>query len=226
MIFLFIGVIYLPADVSIPPLRVMLTLKKMDNIKALLSELVKVVGLPLETNITVCEVLENHISKVLEPGHQLRFLNGELRTIYAIEMLPPPESCITPPRLSPVPPITAVSRRHAILMNKIKLEIENSQCAEPIFCEEDELAQPIDLRPNAGLESNIITVPTEAEVNREMAASPSTSGKSQQWPTCNICLEESDMKTLLKTHEVCGCVVCINCLEVSNSNSSSYGFGV
>jgi hypothetical protein len=103
LMYIFQGVIYLPADVSIPPMRVLLTLKKMDNIKALLSELVKVVGLPLENNITVCEVLENHISKVLEPGHQLRFLNGELRTIYAIEMLPPPESCVTPPRLSPIP---------------------------------------------------------------------------------------------------------------------------
>jgi len=74
------------------------------------------------------------------------------------------------------------------------------------------LAQPIDLRPNAGLEVDIVTVPTEAEVKREITASPTD---KPQWPMCNICLEESDMKTLLKTHEMCGCVVCINCLEVS-----------
>jgi len=98
-----LGVIYLPADVSIPPLRVLLTLKKMDNVKGVTAELISVVGLPPDTNITVCEVLDNHVSKILEPGHQLRFVNGDLRTIYAIEMLPPPiTSSASPPRLSPI----------------------------------------------------------------------------------------------------------------------------
>jgi hypothetical protein len=88
--------------VSVPPLRVLLTLKKTENIKTLQNELAKVVGLPSETQMTVCEVLDNHVSKILEPGHQLRYCNDDTRTLYAIEMLPPPAMVSTPPQLSPV----------------------------------------------------------------------------------------------------------------------------
>ncbi|XP_065350294.1 uncharacterized protein LOC135946144 [Cloeon dipterum] len=185
-----IRVVYVPADVSLAPVRVMLVLNRADQVRELLNVLIEMLALPDNTSITVCEVLDNHISKILEPHNPLRYLNGEMRTICAIEMLPPPPATIIEsPQLSPVVP---------------KME--------PNLSEEESVSQPIDLRPNSGFNAALVTVPTKAEMDLSRANSPA--GDKSKWPTCNICLEEYALKNQLKIHESCKSLACVSCLDM------------
>ncbi|XP_076454065.1 uncharacterized protein LOC143289100 [Babylonia areolata] len=70
--------------------RYMLTLHKNDKVQQLRHELQTLTGTE-NTDVIIAEVLDNHVSRILDENIMLRYVNDTARTIYAFQMLPPPE---------------------------------------------------------------------------------------------------------------------------------------
>lgn len=89
-------VIFMPQVRSMPPVRYLLNLNKNDNIYKAKTELREVASQP-DCDIIMVEVVDSHITRVLDDNILLRFVNDSARKIYAFEMAAPPSSLDSSP---------------------------------------------------------------------------------------------------------------------------------
>ncbi|XP_015120377.1 uncharacterized protein LOC107043396 isoform X1 [Diachasma alloeum] len=85
-------VTYIPAT-NEPPLRCVVSLNKQSNIGKLKEELLKTLekdDVPTG-NVALAEVLENHISRIVDDNLLLRHVKDVSRSIYAFELMDPPD---------------------------------------------------------------------------------------------------------------------------------------
>ncbi|XP_041350619.1 uncharacterized protein LOC121369633 isoform X2 [Gigantopelta aegis] len=81
-----ICVIFVPSN--LPPVRYLLNMNKHDNIEKLKKELLTVISRH-DCDIILAEVLESHISRILDDNILLRYVNDSSRKIYAFEIISP-----------------------------------------------------------------------------------------------------------------------------------------
>ncbi|XP_008555199.1 uncharacterized protein LOC103576663 [Microplitis demolitor] len=93
-----LNVTYIPAN-NDPPVRCVVSFNKQSRIGKLKEELLKTLGKEdVDTsNIAFAEVLENHISKILDDNLMLRCINDTSRSIYAFELTDPPDAYTSTP---------------------------------------------------------------------------------------------------------------------------------
>jgi len=84
-----ISIIFVPCD-NKQPVRYLLTLHRQDTVKRLRSQLVQVLGEDESCDLTIAEVLDHHVARVLEDPMMVKAINDSERVVYAFEMLPPP----------------------------------------------------------------------------------------------------------------------------------------
>ncbi|XP_064615104.1 uncharacterized protein LOC135479234 [Liolophura sinensis] len=87
-----ISVIFITCDM--PPTRYLFTMHKNDNIQKLKKELRTLLGLE-NCDIIMAEVLDSHISRILDDSVMLGYVNDSTRLIYAFNMLPAPPPLIS-----------------------------------------------------------------------------------------------------------------------------------
>ncbi|KAK7486496.1 hypothetical protein BaRGS_00022297 [Batillaria attramentaria] len=123
-----------------PATRYLVTLHKNDKVQRLRQELQALTGTDT-CDIILAEVLDKHISRLLDDNIMLRYINDTSRTIFAFEMLPPPDilkersSSVEspPPQQQHVPS----SNTHSIPSRR-PAETCTSQCQE-----NSDLSQPL-----------------------------------------------------------------------------------
>ncbi|XP_067669048.1 uncharacterized protein [Haliotis asinina] len=81
---------------GMPPTRYLLNMHKTDKVHKLKRELLRLLHQP-DCDIILAEVLDSHVSRVLDDNVMLRYVNDTSRKIYAFEMVQP---CL-PPEESP-----------------------------------------------------------------------------------------------------------------------------
>ncbi|KAK0097581.1 hypothetical protein PV326_000949 [Microctonus aethiopoides] len=88
-----LSVTYVPAN-NDPPVRCVVSLNKQSRIGKLKEELLKTLGKEdlATNNVAIAEVLENHISRILDDNASLRHANDTIRSIYAFELTDPPDA--------------------------------------------------------------------------------------------------------------------------------------
>ncbi|XP_074103922.1 uncharacterized protein LOC141530617 isoform X2 [Cotesia typhae] len=93
-----LNVTYIPAN-NDPPVRCVISFNKQSRIGKLKEELLKTLGKDDvdSCNIAFAEVLENHISKILDDNLMLRCVNDTNRSIYAFELMDPPDAYTSTP---------------------------------------------------------------------------------------------------------------------------------
>ncbi|XP_012144465.1 uncharacterized protein LOC100877443 isoform X4 [Megachile rotundata] len=93
-----LNVTYVPANGD-QPIRCVVSLNKQSRIGKLKEELLKILGKEniAIANIALAEVLENHISKILDDNTLLRHINDTNRSIYAFELTEPPDAYTSVP---------------------------------------------------------------------------------------------------------------------------------
>ncbi|KAG7159460.1 Ubiquitin carboxyl-terminal hydrolase 10-like 2, partial [Homarus americanus] len=74
------------------PTRYLITLCKVSYVSDLKAALCKMVGLNTAEHLVTAEVFDNHIARIVEDGYMTKFLNYNLRSIYAFQLAPPPPS--------------------------------------------------------------------------------------------------------------------------------------
>ncbi|XP_043249168.1 uncharacterized protein LOC122395562 isoform X1 [Colletes gigas] len=93
-----LNVTYVPANGD-QPVKCVVSLNKQSRIGKLKEELLKTLDKEYiaVTNIALAEVLENHISKILDDNILLRHINDTNRSIYAFELTEPPDAYTSVP---------------------------------------------------------------------------------------------------------------------------------
>ncbi|KAK7074137.1 hypothetical protein SK128_019422 [Halocaridina rubra] len=86
-----IAVVYVPSDGNIP-VRYLITLCKVSDVGDLKAALCKLIGLNSVENVILAEVFDNHIARIVEGSYMTKFLNYNLRSIYAFQLAGPPPS--------------------------------------------------------------------------------------------------------------------------------------
>ncbi|KAJ8674778.1 hypothetical protein QAD02_010564 [Eretmocerus hayati] len=86
---------YIPSNGD-PPIKCVVSLHKQSRVSTLKEELIKTLDRNSMTtsHIALAEVFDHHIAKILEENQFLRYVNDTVRSIYAFELMEPPEAWV------------------------------------------------------------------------------------------------------------------------------------
>lgn len=227
---------YVPLQAE-PVIKILLTLNKQDKVRHLRDAIIALrvkEGHVLDEGITIvlAEVLDHHIAKFLDDAAPLRYVNDTNRTIYALEVIPPPawyqrtkppSECMelidVPdpleesdlPVLGCEPPPLVDSETGECLDDKLTVDSAGVSDHEVTSSDDEDLADKSG-SPPVGLPSN--RPPFERHSTMRVDAVTETYNgcdRGDDWKNCAICLEE--MNKDMRRHIGCDCVLCEGCIE-------------
>lgn len=180
-----IPVTYVPSCGGVPT-RYLITLCKVSYVSDLKAALCRMIGLNSAEHLVTAEVFDNHIARIVEDGYMTKFLNYNLRSIYAFHFTP------SPPTVEEASQVTTPSSSVEVLGGTSeKLGSNHSETH---------------IGASGGISSTGIG---------GGSSGGNGGSSSSQWRPCNICLEEM-CQTELKTHHTCeDCLLCDGCIEMS-----------
>ncbi|XP_068239459.1 uncharacterized protein [Palaemon carinicauda] len=183
-----ICVVYVPSE-GIVPLRYLITLCKVSDVGDLKAELCKLIGLNSVEHLVTAEVFDNHIARIVEDTYMTKFLNYNLRSIYAFHLAAPPPSI---EEEGPVP---------------------SEDSADKTL---NDSAETADVAHSSTSFTSVFGGSSSSSSSGSGGATGGASGGGGgQWRPCNICLEEM-CQTELRTHHSCeDCLLCDGCIEMS-----------
>lgn len=243
-----ICVTYVPLDAA-PAVKILLTMNKQDKVRHLRDEIVALrskEGHPLDESITLvlAEVFDHHIAKFLDDIAPLRYVNDSNRTIYALEVIPPPAWFKRPKQPSecmelidvpdledgdlPIlgcepPPLLAVDTDPGEQLDgpddKLTADSAGVSDHEVTSSDDEDLADKSG-SPPAGLPSNCPPYVEHSTIRVDlMTESYSGCDRGDDWKSCAICLEE--MNKDMRRHVGCDCVLCEGCIENACKHNGS-----
>ncbi|XP_034230105.1 uncharacterized protein LOC117638965 [Thrips palmi] len=228
-------VTYVPLETE-PVIKILLILNKQDKVRHLRDAIIDLrlkEGHVLDEGVTIvlAEVLDHHIAKFLDDAAPLRYVNDTNRTIYALEVIPPPawyktskptNECMelidVPdpleesdlPVLGCEPPPLVDSETGECLDDKLTADSAGVSDHEVTSSDDEDLADksgspPAGLPPNRPFEHH--------STMRVDVVTDTYNGcdRGDDWKNCAICLEE--MNKDMRRHVGCDCVLCEGCIE-------------
>lgn len=185
-----ICVTYISSDIRCSPIQYLITLNKRDKISKLREQLISLInkddvkGLP----IILAEVFDNHIAKILNDNHLIRYVDDINRSIYAFELFP----------VATVSVGTSTSLEDE---NMSFVQTPEVQVEAAIGSDNDYPA--VHNNTSKVLSNSMTDVCYTLDDDEQMVV-----GKA-----CTICLEEKESK--MQRHVGCSCVLCDGCVVSS-----------
>ncbi|XP_075235609.1 uncharacterized protein LOC142332842 isoform X2 [Lycorma delicatula] len=180
-----ICVTFISGDISSNPIQYLITLNKRDKISELKEQLIQLLNKEDKNGLTIilAEVFDNHIAKILNDNHLIRYVDDINRSIYAFELL----SIVTTSIVTNYDTMEqSTGDRDATLSSEVNMNGDDSN-----FC---------DFSPEKMWNSNNSDCYGIADDDQPVAISKS----------CTICLEEKESN--MRRHIGCSCILCDGCV--------------
>ncbi|XP_026286437.1 uncharacterized protein LOC113212074 isoform X1 [Frankliniella occidentalis] len=238
---------YVPLETR-PIVKVLLTMNKQDKVRHLRDAIIALrlkEGHVLDDGVTLvlAEVFDHHIAKFLDDITPLRYVNDTNRTIYALEVVPPPawfertkqpSECMelidVPdpleedlPVLGCEPPPLSVDSETGEALESLddKLTADSAGVSDhEVTSSDDEDLVDKSGSPPSGLPSCRPIFSRHSSIRVDVVAeSYSSCDRGDDWKSCAICLEE--MNKDMRRHVGCECVLCEGCIENACKHNGS-----